>query len=515
MSAYLLHLRRRFGAVLYPALYGPQILAFMPAITLAAYWMFGETALLTVAVVVPLLLAFAYVPPAARRPPPSLRDGLTGLSNRSGLCENLDQAIARGADRGTTTACLVITLDDFSQLQERLNPAATDSILQRVADQLALVCRQNDTVARLEDGGFGVALHPMARADLETLIQLSGRIQSAVSEPISLDGRAQYVTASIGFCLASRSPEPNGKSILQSAESAMIEARRSGPGAIRAFSAQMKPLLAERSAQLDEVAAALEQGQIRAWFQPQISTDTGQVTGFEALARWVHPERGIIPPAEFLSALEAGGQLNRLNEVILFQSLTALRRWDQSGMTVPMVGINFAGQDLQNPRIADKLRWELDRFSLTPDRLTVEILETVVTAMENDVVTRNIAEISKLGCGIDLDDFGTGTASIRHLRQFTVNRIKIDRSFVSKVDRDHDQQRMIAALLTMAEQLDIETLAEGVETAGEHAVLAQLGCNHVQGFAVARAMPFEETIGWYARHNRKISAAPKIRNKSK
>lgn len=515
MSRHFRTIRRQLRVMLQPALQGPQVLAFLPAMTLAAYWVFGETALLTVAVIVPLLLAFADVTPADAGGSAALKDSVTGLANRSALTGKLDHAMTTAGKSGMTTACLAITLDDFSQVQDRFDTAKTDRILQQVGDRLTLVCREKDTVARLQGASFGISLKPIARADLETIIQLCGRIQTAIAEPISLDGVTVYITASVGFCLASRSPEPTGKSILESAESAMIEARRNGPGAIRAFSAQMKSLLVRRSAQLEEISTALERGQIRPWFQPQISTDTGQLTGFEALARWIHPERGVIPPPEFLSALEATGQMERLCEVVLFHALTALRSWDQAGLVVPTVGVNFSGINLQNPKVVDKLRWELDRFSLAPERLAIEVLETVVTDSDNDIVTHNIAAISKLGCRIDLDDFGTGNASIRHLRRFAVNRIKIDRSFVSKVDRDQDQQRMIAAILTMAEQLQIETLAEGVETTGEHAMLAQLGCNHVQGFAIARPIPFEETIGWYEQHNRKISAAPKIRKKSK
>ena len=161
----------------------------------------------------------------------------------------------------------------------------------------------------------------------------------------------------------------------------------------------------------------------------------------------------------------------------------------------------------------EKLQWELDRFELAPDRVTVEILESVVAEAENDTVVHNIAALSQLGCGIDLDDFGTGHASITSIRRFAVNRIKIDRSFVTKVDCDPVQQRMIAAILSMAERLELATLAEGVETIAEHAMLAQLGCSHVQGYSIARPMPFEETIAWLEHHRSKLAATPKLSRK--
>ena len=194
----------------------------------------------------------------------------------------------------------------------------------------------------------------------------------------------------------------------------------------------------------------------------------------------------------------------------MYHSFAALKAWDNSGTEVPQIGVNFAGGELANPRLIDKITWELDRFDLSPNRLAVEVLETVVASTPDDVITRNINALGKLGCRIDLDDFGTGNASIASIRRFSVSRIKIDRSFVMKADRDPDQQRMIGAILTMAERLGVETLAEGVETVGEHVLLAQLACDHVQGFGIARPMPFEQTLDWIARHNAKLQDVPRI-----
>lgn len=261
---------------------------------------------------------------------------------------------------------------------------------------------------------------------------------------------------------------------------------------------------------IEDVSIALENGQILPWFQPQVSTDTGEVTGFEALARWLHPTRGMIPPCDFLPAIEEAGLFERLGEVILYQSLASMIKWQESGFTVPKVGVNFSGAELRNPKLVDKIRWELDRFDLSPDRLAVEVLETVVADTGDDIITRNIAGLASLGCSIDLDDFGTGHASIANIRRFSVDRIKIDRSFIMKVDTDPEQQHMVAAILTMADQLKLETLGEGVETIGEHAMLAQLGCGHIQGFGLARPMPYEDTLEWMQKHSAKLAETPKI-----
>ena len=228
------------------------------------------------------------------------------------------------------------------------------------------------------------------------------------------------------------------------------------------------------------------------------------------MARWNHAERGLVSPAEFLPAVEQAGLLARLGERMLHHALTSLKTWDRAGFEVPTIGVNFSPDELRNPKLVDKVRWELDKFEVKPERLAIEILESVVATSDDDAVTRNISALAELGCGIDLDDFGTGHASISSIRRFSVNRIKIDRSFVMKVDEDPEQQRMIAAILMMAERLDLETLAEGVETVGEHTILSQLGCDHVQGFGIARPMPFDQTLSWLERHNQKLTETATI-----
>jgi len=492
------------------ALNGPHVLAFLPALTLGGYWLGGEGTLVALALGLPGLFALSGA--FANRPQPATvaRDGLTGLCLREGVQNALDEALEARSRSGRITACITLELDDFDQLVERMGHKAGEDVLRRVAERMRAVLREFDVIGRLDGATFALALAPVRRADLEGLIQISGRLQAAVSEPISLDATTLYVSASIGFCLTSRAPEPSGESMLEAALHALHEAHRNGPGAIRAFTPEMQRSAATRHALAEEVGAALETGQIIPWFQPQISTDTGRVTGFEALARWVHPEKGLIAPADFLPAIEQAGLSERLSEVMLYNSLSSLRLWDKAGFAVPQVGVNFSSHELRNPKLVEKIRWELDRFDLAPSRLAVEILETVVADTDDDTITRNISGLATLGCAIDLDAFGTGHASIANIRRFAIGRIKIDRSFVTKVDEDQEQQRMVAAILTMAERLGLDTLAEGVETIGEHAMLAQLGCGHIQVFGLARPMPFDDTLTWMQQHYEKLADAPKI-----
>ena len=494
-----------------------HLLGLVPALGLAWIWFGPKGAAIVAVAALPLAIWSPRPrPKSGWEPQDSLtdwRDAVSGLPLRAAVVAALDETLMQARTTGKTTACFVLCLDDAQMIVERYGQAAHDKVLRRIAERLAVTLRAQDCIVRLEGDRFAIALGPARRADLETAIQIAGRLQAAVREPLSIDAMTIYVSSSLGFCLPSRAPEQTGPALLAAAEAAMEDAWRNGPDAIRAYSPEVAAAAQNRASLRDQVDAALENGEIIAYFQPQLSTDTGEVTGFEALARWQHPQRGILPPAQFLPTLQAAGLSTRLGEVMLFHALTALRTWDRAGFGVSNVAINFCKDELRNPKLCDKLQWELDRFELGPDRLTVEILETVVAETENDTVVRNIAALSQMGCGIDLDDFGTGHASITSIRRFAVNRIKIDRSFVTKVDCDPAQQKMIAAILSMAERLGLGTLAEGVETIAEHAMLAQLGCSHVQGYSIARPMPFADTIAWLERHRGKLASAPKLGRK--
>lgn len=485
----------------------PAVLMLLPVLQLSAYWFGGETALIAVSAMLPMLYF------ATQRTRGSLtlpREAITGMIARNAFTGIVEQTYEKATERGRHAAVFIVALEDFDQLLHRYGHSAADIVTTRIGERLVETLRDNDTVTQLSDARFAICTEPVRHLDLEMCIQLAGRFQSVIEEPVSVDGLGIYASASVGFCQLERAPEKTGAAWLEAATTALSEAQRRGSSAIRAFSDQMRRANKNRADLREEVKAALDSGAILPWFQPQISTDTGEITGFEALARWSHADRGMISPAEFLPAMEEAGLLERLAEKMMYHAFAAMKAWDGANAGVPQVGVNFAGPELNNPRLLEKIQWELDRFDLTPDRLAVEVLETVVASAPDDMVTRNINALGKLGCRIDLDDFGTGHASISSIRRFSVSRIKIDRSFVIKADRDPEQQRMISAILTMAERLGVETLAEGVETVGEHVLLAQLGCDHVQGFGIARPMPFEQTLDWIAQHNTKLEEVPRI-----
>lgn len=402
---------------------------------------------------------------------------------------------------GTTAICFVLTFDDRTKLA-RHGPEAMEIVYKKIKTRVANVARSHDAIEVLSDGNIGVALAPMRHITVETTIQVAARFQAAATLPVEIGGLTLHPSVSVGFCVAGRETRETAEGLLEAAMIAADEATLNGPSAIRAYRREMgqrRTDLAELRLIIDK---ALEEGQIAPWFQPQICSDTCEITGFEALARWQHPKRGLIMPMDFLPAVFENGLSERLLDVILEGALKALKGWDEAGLNIPNVSVNFSLAELRNPKLAEKLQHQLERVKISPKRLYVEVLETVAAQSDDDIVTTNLAKIADMGCKIDLDDFGTGQAAIANIKRFSVHRIKIDRSFVKNVDSDPDQKRMVAAIQSLAERLGLEAVAEGVETAEEHSTLAQLGCAYLQGFGIARPMELAKTHEWIKQHRK-------------
>ncbi|NDU99752.1 GGDEF domain-containing phosphodiesterase [Pseudoroseicyclus tamaricis] len=422
----------------------------------------------------------------------ALRDPVTGLAGRHEFSRALERRLTGQGETGA----LLVEIDRFKLIEEAHDRAEVEDLLRRSAARLRAALREDDVVARLDGPSFGITPAPGSRLDLESAIALAGRLQRALGRAMKIGSGNVYLSASIGIALSSRTDSADAAVLLQAANAALIEAQRAGPGAIRSYSEAMKSRIASRNGLTFEVADALETGQIRAYFQPQITAKGRVISGVEALARWRHPTRGLISPAEFLPALEQAGLMHRLGEEMLTQSLDALVEWDAAGLVLPHIAVNFSAAELNDPQLIDRTAFELDSRNLPAQRLVVEVLETVVAGRAEDTVMRNLAGLARLGCCIDLDDFGTGHASITAIRRFSIQRIKIDRSFISGIDQEFEKQTMVGAILTIAGQLGLETLAEGVESEEEMEILSTLGCGHLQGFGIARPMPKDETATW-------------------
>ncbi|MFV0246066.1 MAG: EAL domain-containing protein [Qingshengfaniella sp.] len=268
-----------------------------------------------------------------------------------------------------------------------------------------------------------------------------------------------------------------------------------------------QPTLPQPAMDRRRLSRALATGEIRAWFQPQIDTTTGQVTGFEALARWLHLDHGIIPPADFLPAVDDEGLGTALTDAILAQSLDALHRWDQAGFIVPDVSVNLGDSDLRNPDLATGIRQHLDRSGIPAHRLRLEVHESVTAAASDCEMTQHMLwQLSDWGCPIDLDDFGMGNGAIACLGRFPTSRLKIDRSVIKDPRTGRRQQRLLAAILAMGNEMGLQSVAEGIENASDIAVLARMGCGYAQGYAIGRPMPLEASLHWLARNQGRTRA---------
>lgn len=500
----------RIQGILQRGFAGPPALAFLPAAALGAYWLGGETFLIIAALGLPLVALVTGLGQSQQRPPGegyALQDTVSAQTATAWA----EDMMGRSRVTNLSTACILIEVDGLSDLDMPGAEPTVEALRDLTLTRLRSMLRREDRAARMGDTRFAIFMAPAMRLDLESLLQLASRLQAVIEEPAVVDSGTRYLSASIGFCGSPRLEErASGTQLLEAAQIALAEAMANGPSAIRAWSENLRAAhLAQQSLQ-KEVRKALGNGQIQAWFQPQLCTSTGAISGVEALARWIHPERGIVPPAQFLRSLEEGGMLDRLGETMLNQSLTALRHWDEAGLGIPRVSINLSAPELRDPRLSQRISWDLDRFGFEAERLGIEILETVIASAPEGVIANNIRALGEMGCYLDLDDFGTGHASITTLRRFSVNRLKIDRSFVTQVDRDEEQRRMVAAILSMSDRLGLETLAEGVESVGEHALLAQLGCDHVQGFGIARPMPADQLVEWARAHAERVAEAQRL-----
>lgn len=489
-----------------------EILALFPLISIAAASFWSKSVAEATGIVLPALLLLDVFSRKFGRPSPAqhpVTDPRTGLPTRAAV----DEALADGrlADGRMTTACLFIRIDGHDNLVQRWGAQERDEILRRTAERLKSTVRYHDTIGVIDSGTFCIVPQPVPAARPDNIEKLAERISASLKEPIHISGGTALITVSIGVATPGELPISD---LAIGAEAALAEAQRLRPDMIRRFSRDLKDRLNRDTELARSVDRALSSGEIRAWFQPQVCTDSGQITGFEALARWHHPTFGTLSPGQFLDAIGNAGKLPRLGEVMLQNALTALSAWDRKGLKIPSVSVNFSSEELRDPKLADRVKWEVDRFDVKPSRLTVEILESVAALSQDDVILRNIDQFASQGFTLDLDDFGTGQASVQNIRRFRVQRIKIDRSFVTGIDKEPQQQSAVSAILAMAQHLGVETIAEGVETPGEYSILAQLGCGGVQGYGVARPMPFEDTFAWIDGHRMRMSLPPMIGRKT-
>lgn len=463
---------------------GSAALAFVPALSLAAYWTGGEPALLAVALGLPcIMMAGAYLPqiPRDNEIPTRLRP----LDSRTKLETALDQAVTHFVNGGANSVCVEI----------RVTPLPTASQARALGVRLKGSVRFGDVVTQSAENIFTACIQANDNLTVDAAEKIVRRLRQAIVRPILVEGQTQAFSCTIGYCTASLAPDVPATSFLDAAKRAADAAVHQGEHGMRLYEPKMggQTLRAELVAQVHQ---AFQDRHIQPWFQPQFSVDGQTLIGVEALVRWIHPSHGMITPNEFLSAIRQAGAWSKLTDHMIDQSLQTLAFLDRQGAFVPTVGVNFAQEDLQDPTLVDRISWALDRHGLPPERLTVEVLENVVAAGTDDQVQKTLTTLSEMGCRIDLDDFGTGHASIASLRDLKLDRVKIDRSYLANIDNDTAQVALLETIALMAQRLGFETLAEGIETQSQLDMVRKIGCTAVQGFGLAKPMSGEHLAQW-------------------
>lgn len=424
----------------------------------------------------------------------ALHDQLTGLPNRRALEGHLHQLLVQSDDDDAgRTAVLHVDLDRFKHVNDTMGHAAGDGLLKHVASAMRALVKADDLVARVGGDEFVVILSNIA--DAEHAGDVAQRLIEAVSQPMTIGDEAVSVGASVGIALSSRRSE-DVERLLSDADIALYVAKGAGRGQFRYYSDETRINFERDMNLLRALRSGLERGEVFAHFQPQVNDVDDTVIGFEALTRWEHPERGILSPEAFINLAFEHGLGDRITETVIESAVSALSAWRAAGLSAPCVSVNLAAKQLRDAALAETLDDALMSAGLAPRDLSIEVVESVLFGDDVDPALDTIRRLKERGYRIELDDFGTGHASISSLRRFQVDRVKIDRGFVSGVDTDDEQAMITHTMVDLCRNLGIDCLAEGVETEGERARLRTMGCSRFQGFHVARPMSQEDAASW-------------------
>jgi diguanylate cyclase (GGDEF)-like protein len=417
-------------------------------------------------------------------------DPLTGLANRRGLSEGLAAALdglGSGAarDQMRPVALLLIDLDRFKAVNDGFGHEAGDRLLVEVAARLRGELRAGDAVARLGGDEFAAVLAlPPAADPGEAALTVSRRIVARIEEPFDLGaGIVVRIGASVGVAVAP-SDAPDAAGLLRAADAAMYAAKAEGRGRARAFDPALTARARARAALEAELRHALVANQFEPYFQPQFELSGRRLVGFEMLARWRHPERGFIPPVEFIPVAEEAGLIGAITERLVGEACRTAASW-----SAPVaIAVNISAMQLRDRSLLPQLRAALAASGLAPERLELELTESALVG-DLDLAREVLEELSALGIRIALDDFGTGYSSLRHLKALPISRLKVDASFVRTMQTDPDSCRLVAGVLGLGQSLGLLTIAEGVEDVATAETLRAMGCDIGQGWLFGRPMP--------------------------
>jgi diguanylate cyclase (GGDEF)-like protein len=414
-------------------------------------------------------------------------DALTGLPNRALLVDRIDQALSRAQESRRCTAVLFVDLDRFKHVNDTQGHAAGDAVLRRVAKQLAAALRPADTVARIGGDEF-VVLAPEVDSQLHA-VDIANRILNELNRRPGSAESGEPVAASVGISV-SFNGGGTAEALLREADTAMYQAKLLGRGRCEIFDAALRLEVQQRSIARRMLQAALDDGSLIAFYQPIIDLHTGKVAGFEALARIAEADGSILAPAAFMPTAEESGLVVPLGGLVLGMACQEALTWQRSdGTDGPFtVAVNLSSRQFEAGDLPVLVRRALDRTGLDAAQLHLELIETAIIDLHPDILAQ-LARIRDLGVQIGLDDFGTGYASLTHLRRLPLTFVKIDQTFVQGLETDHEDDRIVSAVVDLASNLGLRSIAEGVETQHQLDRLRELGCDQAQGYLFARPLP--------------------------
>jgi diguanylate cyclase (GGDEF)-like protein/PAS domain S-box-containing protein len=411
-------------------------------------------------------------------------DSLTGLPNRNMFLGELDRAIARARRHDAPFALYFIDLDRFKTINDTLGHSAGDDLLKAMAARLRGAVRDNDLVARLGGDEFVILLEGTAgAADLTTIAQV---LLAAIAEPMTIHGHRFLVTGSIGIALFP-SDGQDAATLLKHADAAMYLAKEKGKNNVQFYTAELAGMAARQFEMESELQLALSRGELLLHFQPKVDIASGKMVSVEALLRWAHPTRGLVPPLDFIPLAEERGLIVPIGRWVIQAACRQIRDWRAAGIVTPPVAVNLSARQFASETLVDDIGGAMALFGVAPSDLEVELTESVLMA-DPERANEVLQQLHAMGVRISIDDFGTGYSSLSYLKRFPAQTVKIDRSFISGLPSDADDLAITEAVIAMAHSLGLNVVAEGVETHEQLAALRRLGCDEAQGFLLGRPM---------------------------
>lgn len=438
----------------------------------------------------------------------SFHDSLTGLANRALFHDRVQHALARNARTLESPAVLFLDIDDFKTINDSLGHADGDRVLLTIAERLRAGLRTGDTAARIGGDEFAILLENVECAD--DAMAVAERIRGAVGEPVEFQGSLVSVEMSIG--VATRlSFHDRADDLLRNADVALYSVKGREKGGIKLFVPEMRESVLQRLSVRTDLTGAVERGEFRLHYQPIVDLDTEALVGVEALVRWQHPSRGLVPPAEFITLAEETGLIVPIGRWVLHEACRQAREWrdrfPNSTFGPLRVSVNLSARQLEHPDLLDHIAEALLRSHLDPSLLTLEITESLLM-QHTELNVRKLRAIADLGVLLAIDDFGTGYSSLGYLHRFPINVLKIDRSFVEGIDDDPDAETLVRAIIGMARALNLQVVAEGVERWAQLQLLREIQCDKGQGYYFGKPLTAEEVsdrLGPFP-----LSAAPDV-----